>query len=499
MSNSRSAEIRGQLSHPVIDSDGHFSEVMPVFLDYLKEVGGADLVRRYQKELSPHSSGCMIANMHGMYRWYRMSPGERQADVAPRPPFYGGPTRNTLDRATGMLPRLMHQRLDDMGLDFTVLYPGIGLFVPHHDDEELRRAACRAFNMYVADQFREYSDRMTPAAVIPMHQPGEAVEELEFAVKTLGLKVAMLAGHVVRPIASVAGKAPAEMSRYAYWVDNLALDSAYDYEPVWNKCVELKVAPTFHSTCYGWAHRTTGNYQYNQLGNFAEAAHVTCKALFFAGVTRRFPTLKFAFLECGAAWASALLNDLVGRWGKRNRQAIENYDPVHTDRKLLAELYRRYADQRMLDKLAEVMRIEERSAQAREDPETIDEFERCGIKRPEDVIDLFVPHFFFGCEGDDPTIGCAFNPRLNVHGARLGALLSSDISHWDVPDMNNVLCECYELVERGTIDANDFRDFVFTNPVRLWAGMNPDFFNGTVVEGAALECMRASGFEVPFD
>src|SRR5579875_1288999 len=488
MSNSRSKEIHRQLGHPVIDSDGHFTELMPVFVDYLKEVGGPRMAERFHKEFfSP--TNCMAANMNSMYRWRWMSAQERRADAAPRPPFYGGPTRNTLDRATAMLPRLMHERLGEMGLDFTVLYPGVGVFAPHHDDEELRRATCRAFNMYVADQFREYSDRMTPAAVVPMHQPAEAIEELEFAVNTLGLKVTMLAAHVVRPIASVARKAGPEISRYAYWVDNLALDSAYDYDPVWSKCVELKVAATFHSSCYGWVHRTTGNYQYNQLGNFAEAAHVTCKALFFAGVTRRFPTLKFAFLECGAAWASALLNDLVGRWGKRNRQAMQNYDPANIDCDMLGELYRRYADARMLNKFSEVMRGEQRLREEREDPETIDEFQQCGIERPQDVVGLFVPHFFFGCEGDDPTIGCAFNPHLNAYGARLGALLSSDISHWDVPDMKDVLRECYELVESGTIDTADFRDFVFHNPVRLWAGMNPDFFKGTAVEGAVEKCL----------
>jgi len=32
------------------------------------------------------------------------------------------------------------------------------------------------------------------------------------------------------------------------------------------------------------------------------------------------------------------------------------------------------------------------------------------------------------------------------------------------------------------ISETDFRDFVFANPVRLWAGNNPDFFKGTVVE-----------------
>ena len=40
----------------------------------------------------------------------------------------------------------------------------------------------------------------------------------------------------------------------------------------------------------------------------------------------------------------------------------------------------------------------------------------------------------------------------------------------------------------------DFRDFVFTNPVTLWTAMNPDFFKGTVVEGA-VEKLLAQGKE----
>jgi hypothetical protein len=40
-----------------------------------------------------------------------------------------------------------------------------------------------------------------------------------------------------------------------------------------------------------------------------------------------------------------------------------------------------------------------------------------------------------------------------------------------------------------TADTEDFRDFVFTNPVTLWTTMNPDFFNGTVVEGAVEKLM----------
>jgi hypothetical protein len=44
--------------------------------------------------------------------------------------------------------------------------------------------------------------------------------------------------------------------------------------------------------------------------------------------------------------------------------------------------------------------------------------------------------------------------------------------------------EAYELVEEGKITDEDFRDFVFVNPTKLWTDMNPNFFKGTRVEPA---------------
>ena len=82
-----------------------------------------------------------------------------------------------------------------MGLDFTILNPSQGLFAPHIGDDELRRVVCRAFNNYHAEIFREYADRITPAACVPMNTPAEAMEELEHIAK-LGLKVAMMAAFV---------------------------------------------------------------------------------------------------------------------------------------------------------------------------------------------------------------------------------------------------------------------------------------------------------------
>jgi hypothetical protein len=95
-----------------------------------------------------------------------------------------------------------------------------------------------------------------------------------------------------------------------------------------------------------------------------------------------------------------------------------------------------------------------------------------------------VPNFYFGCEADDPVTSSAFDVKRNPFGARLNAVFGSDIGHFDVPEMNEVTEEAWEMVEHGMITEEDFRDFVFANPARLWTAVNPDFFKGTSVEEA---------------
>ena len=92
------------------------------------------------------------------------------------------------------------------------------------------------------------------------------------------------------------------------------------------------------------------NYMFNHIGHFAAACEALCKARFF-GVTRRFPQLRCAFLECGVGWAASLYADMVGDWQKRNGQVMENYNPANLDRKLFLDLARRYGDKLVADKL----------------------------------------------------------------------------------------------------------------------------------------------------
>jgi predicted TIM-barrel fold metal-dependent hydrolase len=474
MGTSKSAAVRARLTHPVIDSDGHIIEFVPGFLDALKHVGGRTMLECFLSDERNTGSWGRLA------RWYRLSPEERRDQCATRSPWWVLPTKNTLDRATAVLPKLLHARMDEIGLDFTVLYPTWGLAFPHIEHAELRQATCRALT-FNADYFRAYADRMTPAAVIPMHTPQEAVAELEYTVKALGLKVMMLAGHVQRPIPAAVRKDP-EIGRYAFWLDTFCLDSAYDYDPVWAKCVELKVPPTFHSPAMGWGSRTTSNYMYNHTGHYAAAGEAVCKALFMGGVTQRFPALQCAFLEGGVGWAADLYAGLIARWEKRNPQALENYNPANLNKAVLFDLYRRYGERVVQENLDHLTISLSFLAGTREDPATLDDWARCGIETAEHIRDLFVPNFYFGCEADDALNATAFNTKLNPFGARLRAIFSSDIGHWDVPDMTAVLAEAYALVEEEVMTDADFRDLVFTNPVTLWTGMNPDFFKGTVVE-----------------
>jgi predicted TIM-barrel fold metal-dependent hydrolase len=479
------AEIRSHLDHPVIDGDGHWVEFDPVFSERMRKVCG-----------DKAADGFNVA-MKTTVDALSMTIAERKRRRVAQPGFWSRQAENTLDRATAMMPRLLYERLDEFGTDFAIIYPTAGLRVPRIGDDATRRAVVRAHNVVTADYFRSLSDRMTPAAIIPMHTPDEAIEELEFVTKQLGSKVGMFGSGMSRRVAAVPGT-DTDTSRLAVWYDVLALDSDHDYDPVWAKCRELGIAPTFHSAGSNQGLRNSPtNFVYNHIGHFAAAGHAVSKAIFLGGVTRRFPELRFAFLEGGVGWACQLFGDLCEHWERRNRKAPEHMDPRKLDRALLMNLAEKYGD----PDVAEALRA--RDGWPDHGPELtggvadLDDFSACKIARKEDWIDLFVKPFYFGCEADDRMNATAFG-KGNPFRSKLNAIYSSDIGHFDVIDMRNPLTEAHELVDEGHITKDNFRDFVFANTVHLWGTQNPKFFEGTMVaKAAAAELARTPQHLVP--
>ncbi len=469
------AKIHSRLKHPVIDGDGHWLEYSPVFSEKMR------------KAVGDKAADGFIAAMKTTPDALKMTSETRGKRRVSMPAFWNRQAENTLDRATAMMPKMLYQRLDEIGSDYAVIYPTSGLRLPRIKDDETRRAVIRAYNIVSAEYFRGLEDRMTPAAIIPMHTPDEAIAELEYVTKQLGAKVGMFGSGMARPVAEP--RAGAEPMAY----DVIGIDSPYNYDPVWAKCVELKIAPTFHSSANGQGLRNSpNNFVYNHIGHFAAAGHAIAKAIFLGGVTRRFPELRFAFLEGGVGWGSQLFGDLIEHWERRGAPALKRMDPDKLDRKLLMSLVEQ---QPGYDDIAAALRARD----GWPDPEgmrlngnltELDDFAACKITRKEDWVELFAKPYYFGCEADDRMNSVAFG-RANPFGSKLNAIYSSDIGHFDVIDFRDPLPQAYGLVEDGHITEDNFRDFTFANSVRLWGTQNPNFFDGTVVAKEAAAVLAA--------
>jgi predicted TIM-barrel fold metal-dependent hydrolase len=473
---SKSQQVRAQVGHPVIDTDGHVQEFMPQVNPFLREsLGDA----QYEKFLSSRSPLAAI-----------LGEGNEEARMAARIPqsaWWGTPARNTRDLATSVVPGLLYERLDEFGIDFAVLYPTKALGMAGVPDEEMRRGLCHGFNEYVAATYAPFADRMAVGGVIPMHTPEEAVAEIAHC-QHLGLKIAGLPEGVYRKIEKPGlVETPWLMPGQTHWFDTFGLDTAHNYDPVWQALLDAGMPATFHGGIGQLAPSTftsVSSYTHNHIGFFAERMFRLCKSLFLGGVTNRFPTLNIGLLECGVGWASSLLVDIVEHWEKRNLEALhEELDPALIDWTEFERLIRAYGPELVAaarDGFDAAMRA---LPAVGVEPANRDEFRFVDIANKQDIHDKFVPRFFFGCEADDRTIAFAFS-KANAFGARLQPVFSSDISHWDVEDMAGVVDEAHGLVRKELLTDEDFRDFVFRNPATMLAGANPSFFAGTKVEAA---------------
>jgi predicted TIM-barrel fold metal-dependent hydrolase len=478
MSSRKGAELRSSLAHPIVDADAHVMEHMPVFLEYLADEAGAAMVDRYLE-------GAMTRQYAGLGGWTTATEEERRRHGIAMPQWWAQPS-NARDRATAYAPRLLHERLDELGIDFAVLYPSLGMSLLPLEDPEVRVAACRAYNRYLQTSTRAFADRLTVAAVVPMHTPEEACAGLDHAVGELGAKVVLLNGYVRRPVPG--------MDNQPVRVDTFGIDSDHDYDAVWRRCVELHVSPTFHSSSHGFGFQSSSSrFMYNHIGKFSAPGEASAKSLFFGGVPHRFPTLRFAWLEGGASWGAQLLVALVDRWNKRGGSNIDALDPCHVD----VDEYLRLMDEYGADALTGPTgtRHEPRRAVDDTKPAIIDDFHACGVESAADIVALF-DRYFFGCEADDRTTAWAFERRVNPGASAIRAMLGTDIGHWDVADADHAIPEAFELLDDGLLDADDFRAFVCDNAVLLHASANPAFFDGTPVEAYARQLLGDRGAAV---
>jgi predicted TIM-barrel fold metal-dependent hydrolase len=461
------SEVRATLTHPVIDVDGHILEFLPALDEYLRQAMGSRVFETWLQK-----------------RTATVTAEERQKLRQPQPGWWtGAPVTQPLDRAAAMLPRLLRSRMDQFGIDFMILYTSVGLGSIVEPDEEVRRPFCWALNEFYSDHYLAHGDRFTPAGVVPMYSPEEALNEIDHC-HSLGLKVIQLPHGIPRPIPKVHASDPT-LYPDIHWLDTYGLDSLFNYDIVWDRLQELGFAATFHGHSSNAAamktSRSVTNYVFNHLGAHASLLFELCKSLVLGGVTRRFPRLHMAFLEGGVHWAQGLLHDLIEHWEKRNPESIAQYDPrllnVETMKTLLQQWGRGLVDQSNIPSSAVFANRRESSAGDLAENGCPDDFANCGIRNCADIPRLF-KNLYFGCEADDAAI-CGPNGGYELP---LKAMFSSDFGHWDTVRADKLLPEVYKLMNSGVLSPSDFQSFTANNAIQLHGTTNPGFWKGTSVE-----------------
>src|SRR5260221_4087967 len=234
----KAAQVRARTDPPIVRAAGHFVAVGALLdaeiVAYFEEEGGAELRDRYREVGRPFDTSVAVAGggEAAVRREWRAMPS-----------WWGWQCRNTRDRATAHLPRLLYERLDEMGIDFTILYPSMALGLLEIPDADVAASVAKAVNKWIGRLYAPYADRVAVGAIVPMHDPDHAIAVLRHAVGELGFKAIVMTGHARRFLDDdgVTGASPRP-----YRLDTFGIDSEYDYDPFWAAGVELGVTPGSH-------------------------------------------------------------------------------------------------------------------------------------------------------------------------------------------------------------------------------------------------------------
>jgi aminocarboxymuconate-semialdehyde decarboxylase len=193
-------------------------------------------------------------------------------------------------RITGYDERLAD--LDAMGIDLQLVMPPPNqcyYTVPL----DVAVTASRMVNDGLAEYVARKPDRFLALGTVPLTHGGEAANELERCVKSLGMKG-------VEVLTNVAGRELSEP----------------DYAPFWQKAEELGALVIIHPNGFTEAKRLSRFYFNNVIGNPLETT-IALHYLIFDGVLERHPDLKILAVH-GGGYLPAYSGRIDHAWGARS-------------------------------------------------------------------------------------------------------------------------------------------------------------------------------------
>jgi uncharacterized protein len=282
----------------VVDADGHILEPPDLWEKYLEAKYQPHAIKvvkndkgleclQYDGKLSAMAQPGFLAALGGM--------GKEQDQLRPdaERTYVGCAPFGSMDA------RERVELLDKENLAKAVLYPTLGiLWEAEVEDVELSQAYCRAYNRWIADFCRPYSDRLIPIAHLSLGDPQAAAQELERAVKD-GCR-----GAFVAPF-TITHKPHGHPDHDVVFAMAEKLD------------VPFAIHPTFEPKGLNRA-RFHGMERMPLLGVIASQILQQPLSTFFQfGVFDKFPKLKVVILESGSSW--------LGFWMDRMDEGYETW------------------------------------------------------------------------------------------------------------------------------------------------------------------------------
>jgi predicted TIM-barrel fold metal-dependent hydrolase len=250
---------------PIFDADGHITETTEQIAKYLDD---------------PYRQRSATYGLHTADGWDR-----RMINTLGD---WGGDAKTWL------------AALDKGGVDETVLYPTLGLFMSFVRDRVWQVQLCRAYNRFVYEDFIKASPRLHAVALLPPLDPDAAAKELQTAVTQYGCVGAMV---------------PADGG-------HLLGDRKFD--PIWETAQSLNVMVGLHAS---GSH--LGGAGVDGFPSFIQTH--TCSHPFgqmrqltstiFEGAPERYPRLRIAYLEAGCGWAPYWAERMDDEYAKRGPEA----------------------------------------------------------------------------------------------------------------------------------------------------------------------------------
>ena len=319
---------------PVFDADNHFYEPKEALTRHLPdqyrsavqyvqlENGRTKLaVGGKISEYIPNPTFDVVAPPGAQEEYYRKGNPEGKS----RRELFGKPIKSPLAFRE---PKSRMELMDEQGLDRTLMFPTLASLIEERmkDDPLLVHAVIHALNEWIYETWQfNYHDRIFTTPIITLPIVDKAIEELEWVVER-GAKVVL-----IRPAPVPGFRGPR----------SFALP---EFDPFWNKVVEHDILVALHSSDSGYeqiANWWIGSNSemlpfqpsaFRMLSSWRPIEDAVA-SLISHGALTRFPTLKIAVVENGAAWVEPLQRALRDIYKKMPQDFPE--DPIEAMRRAI--------------------------------------------------------------------------------------------------------------------------------------------------------------------